>query len=632
MGGMTLSNRQFLLASLFCTVVAGLVMLPGISGGFVFDDENNIASNLTIQINELTPGTIMQAMFGVQPGGMTRILPTLSFAFDHWRAGGLDPSVFKGTNILIHALTTLLLAWFFRALLLAAKVAPGRVQWVAPALALAWAVHPLQVSSVLYVVQRMQTMNTLFLVLALLAYLKARVAQIEGNRSRTGWLLALLCWVLALGCKEDAILLPAYALAMELTVLRFAAARPAMASMLRRAYLLATVLGILVYLFVVIPHFWHWDAYPGREFSSWERLLTQGRVLCMHLGQIVFPLPRSMPFYYDWIEPSRGLLQPWTTLAAILLVPALLGVAWRLRMQRPLFALGVFLFFAGHFITSNVLNLELAFEHRNHFPLIGALLAIGDLLALCASKLKVRPRMAALAGGLLLAGLSAAAFSRAVDWSDPVSLATTSSEIAPRSARAWNSLSRSYLALGGGHRLDNPYLGQAIEACTRGAALAPYSVSCPANLVIYKTVQGTVTSSDWTLLHERMQHVAMGPQNRQIMQALINGVVQGHALDEDGLIRTMEIFSQRGRPRARELASFGYFIHEKTHQPGKALAFFELAVSRSPENSEIPPEISAYLRSMGRADWAERLESRSFQAVRPAESPTAPGVQAQPTP
>ena len=46
--------------------------------------------------------------------------------------------------------------------------------------------HPLQVSSVLYVVQRMQTMATLFLVLALLAYLKARLAQIEGRAGRNG--------------------------------------------------------------------------------------------------------------------------------------------------------------------------------------------------------------------------------------------------------------------------------------------------------------------------------------------------------------------------------------------------------------------------------------------------------------
>src|SRR3546814_13031150 len=88
-----------------------------------------------------------------------------------------------------------------------------------------------------------------------------------------------------------------------------------------------------------------------------------------------------MPFYYDWLHPSRGLLQPWTTLPAIALVLALLGTAWRLRARWPLFALGVFLFFSAHFIASNVVPLEFAFAHRNHFALIGAVLAIGSLLA-----------------------------------------------------------------------------------------------------------------------------------------------------------------------------------------------------------------------------------------------------------
>ena len=331
----------------------------------------------------------------------------------------------------------------------------------------------------------------------------------------------------------------------------------------------------------------------------------------MHIGQILVPLPRFMPFYYDWIEPSRGLLQPWTTLPAILLLLALLGIAWKMRVQRPLFALGVFLFFAGHFVTSNVLNLELAFEHRNHFPLIGAVLAIGDLMALVAQRLNLRPAASVTVCVLLLAALSSATWSRATAWSDPITLAKTSTELAPGSARAWNSLSRSYLALGGGDNQNNPYLEQAIDACAKGAAAAPYSLSCPTNLIVYRSMQGTATEADWSLLHERLQHVTMGPQNRQIMQALINNVVQGHALDEEGLLRTIEIFAQRGQPNPRELVSLGYFIVEKTQQPEKALAYFELAVSRSPENSDLSAELSAYLKSVGRADWAEQLESRS---------------------
>src|SRR5690606_7262809 len=234
----------------------------------------------------------------------------------------------------------------------------------------------------------------------------ARQAQREGRSGRTGMLGALLLWALAMACKEDSILLPAYALALELTVLRFAAADPRVAGLLRRGYLAAVLAGLAAYALFVLPHYWHWDAYPGRDYSTPERLLTQARVLCLYMGQILLPLPQNMSFFYDWLQPSRGLLQPWTTLPAVATVLGLLAVAWRLRTRRPLFALGVLLFFAAHGIASNVPNLALAFEHRNHFALIGAVLAVGSLLATASHSLRWRPVLQATAATLVLVALA----------------------------------------------------------------------------------------------------------------------------------------------------------------------------------------------------------------------------------
>src|SRR5690606_15022620 len=143
------------------------------------------------------------------------------------------------------------------------------------------------------------TLATLFIVLALWAYLHARRAQIEGRPGRTGMILTGLLGAIALSCKEDAVLLPGYLLALELTVLRFRTAEPALARRLQRSYLFAALLGAAVFLFVVVPYFWSWDTYPYRDFSSAERLLTQGRVLCLYLWQMLVPLPAHMPFFYD---------------------------------------------------------------------------------------------------------------------------------------------------------------------------------------------------------------------------------------------------------------------------------------------------------------------------------------------
>src|SRR3546814_20968303 len=90
-----------------------------------------------------------------------------------------------------------------------------------------------------------------------------------------------------MGCKEDSVLLPAYTLALELTVLRFSANSTRLAGILRRGYLIATLAGAAAYLLWVIPHYWQWSAYPGRDFSTPERLLTEARVLCRSEGRSV---------------------------------------------------------------------------------------------------------------------------------------------------------------------------------------------------------------------------------------------------------------------------------------------------------------------------------------------------------
>lgn len=605
---MTLPHRGFLLLSLLCAVLACLVFLPGLPGDFVLDDINNIVDNSGIRLQSLDLAAVRDAAFSTQIGGTIRTLPTLTFALDYFRGDGLDAGTFKATNLAIHALTTLALAWFLRSLLQVAGVAPVRARWAALALALAWAMHPLQVSSVLYVVQRMQTLATLFIVLALWAYLQARRAQVQGRPGRTGWMLAGLLWAAALGCKEDAVLLPAYLLALELTVLRFRAADPRLARRLQRGYLIATVLGAAAYLLVVVPYYWSWETYSGRDFSSVERLLTQGRVLCMYLWQMLVPLPGHMPFFYDWLQPSRGLLTPWTTLPAWLLLAALLASAWRFRHRRPLFALGVLLFFAGHFVTSNVVGLELAFEHRNHLPLIGIVLAAGDLLALVASRLRFRALPTAIACALLLAALASASLMRARTWSSGLSLAQASTQLTPRSVRAWNFLCIEWYERGGGGKAGNPYLDKAIPACSKAADLAPDSVASLTNVLAFKTLQGTATTADWDGYLQRLRRVPMKGENVYSMWVMTSMVRQGIPLDENGLLAVIDFVCSRVRFEPPDDAALGVFILDHTEQPNRAYPHFERAVRTTPDPSFATGLID-YLRKQDHPEWADRLQA-----------------------
>lgn len=605
---MALLTRWFLLCSLASGVIASLFFLPGLHGSFIFDDGSNIVENQSIHISTLDADSIHQVVFGMQPGGITRVLPTITLALDYWRGNGLDPAVFKATNIAIHALTAFVLACFFRVLLSLAGVKRRQSELAAIALALAWAIHPLQVSSVLYVIQRMQTMCTLFIVLALWMYLKARHAQIEDRSGRTGWLLTILFWMLAFGCKEDAVLLPAYTLALEITVLHFRAAEPRLARILRKGYLLATMAGAFVFLLVVIPYYWSWNNYPGRDFSSWERLLTQARVVSMYLWEIVLPMPSHMPFYYDWIQPSRGFLQPWTTLPAIMLLSALLAMAWMLRLRRPLFALGIFLFFAGHIITSNVMNLELAAEHRNHFPLIGMVLAIGDCLTLAVLRLKFRVQTIAAMIMALLIALGSMTVARAHVWGNPLGFAQKSVEYAPHSARAWNSLCTYYYNLGGGRTPQNPYLDKAIDTCRKGSLAAPYSLTSLTNLVVFESIRGVANKEDWDLLLARLQTANQGPENDMSLWVLINNSRNGVSIDEDNLLEAIEVVTQRRPRNSVEYAAIGYYILGQTHHPERAYPYFARSIQVASPHDQLPNEIISDLKMQGREGWATRLE------------------------
>lgn len=616
-----LESRRFILLALLLALLAACPFLPGLGGGFIFDDVPNIVENSALHLHSFSLDGIAQAAYSFQPGKGTRPLSMLSFSLDYLR-GGLNPANYKSTNLLIHVITAFVLMVFLRRLfrLLGFGGAWGDV--FALIVSVAWAVHPLQVSSVLYVVQRMQTLVTLFLLLAMWAYVEMRWAQMEGRRSRGWGILVILFWMLGLASKEDAALLPLYTLMLELTVLQFKAAHPSLARLWLRAYWTFAILGAVVFFFIVVPRHWQSGFYVSRDFSSWERLLTQPRVLVMYLGQILLPFPGGMPFYYDHIQVSRGLLRPITTLPSLLMIVALLAWALRWRRFRPLFSFGLLLYFSGHFMTSNVINLELAFEHRNHLPMLGVLLAVADLCLLAVSRWSAEAsRWIAVPVLIGLVMLALATFERAKAWGDSIRFASSSVRAAPTSARAWLVLCGTYFERSGG-RAESPYLGKAIETCTEGAKLTG-SAPMLSNVVIFKTIRGDVQLADWQALLDRLREVRMNPQNQGIALITLDNLDRGIPLDESRVLDLFEIISSRAELAPRDYLRMGAYIHNSTQQPNMSLRYFVEAVKRYPPEDPAVSKLIAELRAAGRVEWASQLD-KLRRSRTPAEKEAHP--------
>lgn len=596
---------KFFLLSLSLALVAVLFFVPALGGGFVLDDGVNILQNRLLYVDVLNSDSIINAAFSFHDGRGSRPLAMLSFALDYWRAGEMDASAFKITNLLIHAVTTFCLNFFFFRLLLLAGWSARKAALGALAFSFAWAIHPLQISSVMYVVQRMQTMVTLFTILALWAYLAMRQAQIEGGRGRWQGVVMLACWGVGMACKEDAALFPLYMLVLELTLLRFQAGLPEVAKGLRQSFFVIAMVGGLVYAFVVVPHYWQWEAYPGRNFSSVERLLTQARVLVMYLGQIVFPWPDHLPFIYDDIQVSRSLWNPWTTLPSLLLLLGLVLWAWRWRVKRQLFALGVLLFFAGHFMTSNVIGLELVFEHRNHFPLIGAILALGDLLLLASQRwstgLGLKPFGQAGLLGVVIVLLGGATMARAHTWGDSIRHGQKMVELLPTSTRAWTQLGGAYFDRYKKTR-DNVYLVKAIETNEQGLRQVT-SPSLASNLVIYKSLLGTVSDADWLRFFSVLREAPPSWQNRFVIWVMMNNVDRGFDIDKERVVEAIKIVHERFGFRSEEYLRVAFFVFKYDKQENSLPYFLRYAELSTPGDPNVE-RIAEQLAVAGWKDWA----------------------------
>ena len=73
---------------------------------------------------------------------------------------------------------------------------------------------------------------------------------------------------------------------------------------------------------------------PHRDFTGYERVLTQGRVQLFYLSLLELPLPSRLNLEHDF-ELSRSLLEPVTTLFAVPRLMCILAVTVRLIPSPP---------------------------------------------------------------------------------------------------------------------------------------------------------------------------------------------------------------------------------------------------------------------------------------------------------
>jgi len=428
----TQSQRLIVAGFLLILIASAWAFYPGLGGGFIFDDSPNLQIWADIgDITSLNKVLTFSLSSTFTPG---RPLSLLSFLIDDqsW-----PPSIFllKRTNLALHLLNTCLIFWL--SLKVLACLLPGRTAKAQATLALLataiWSIHPLQVSNVSYIIQRMNLLSTTLELSGLLLFMHGR-EQIERSPCKALILCSMAIGFfmpLAILAKENGLLLCVFALLTE--AFCFPHTNLKWWRNWKLLFLWAPLAAFLVYCIIVYHGFT--TGFGTRNFNAWERMLTQGPVLVDYLGKLLLPRLQGSGLYFDNFPVSRSLINPLNTLFAWALLLALFALCWIYRKKQPLIAFGLLFYFCGHLLESTILPLELYFEHRNYLPQIGLWLALAGLLSLpqkeSIKRLLAGTTLASLALLLLLTRSNAALWSepelQAAIWyhDNPDSLRTT---------------------------------------------------------------------------------------------------------------------------------------------------------------------------------------------------------------
>lgn len=513
--------RHISLVLILC--VAALVYLPGLSGPYLFDDYSNLLDNRFLRLEQFDFESVRRAAFSLNAGPLQRPVTMLSFAINAHLAGGFaSPVSYRVINIAIHLLNGLLIYWLSRLVVERYRqMSTGERHnsipyWPSPhllsaAMAFLWLVHPINLTSVLYIVQRMTSLAALFTLLALISYLLGRL-RIQGGRLHSGWILLAAVGPLgALGIfsKENALLIPVFVLLFDLILFRseFPWNRwPRLT--LRNKWLIASTFMVFTVALLFLAATYAAPNYSLRNFTMAERVLTESRVLVSYLSLIVAPRLDGFGLFHDDIALSRSLFDPPTTFLAICVLIGLAVTAVSLYRRAPLITLGVGWFFSAHLLESTIFPLEIAHEHRNYLASLALPFVLAGITRSKRNTFNHRYRIAIItAVGVCFATITGL---RAAQWSSAESLYTAEVRHHPTSPAANAGLGITLLNSG--------RVNEAVVSLRRASELEPREAGTLINLTtITATYRKPVNQQDLDVIGARL---AANPVSATTLRAL----------------------------------------------------------------------------------------------------------------
>jgi protein O-mannosyl-transferase len=602
-------NRLKAVHAGLCLVLAltWLVYRPGLSGPFLFDDYANLPALGASGPVDDWPTFERYVTSGIaDPTGRPVALTSFLIDANNWPAA---PYAFKRTNLILHLLNGVLLYLLLGRLGVALGrqgIDAGRAKQVALLATALWLLHPLFVSTTLYIVQREAMLPVTFVTLGLLGWINGRTRIARGSYVAGSAIAATSIiggTALAVLSKANGILLPGFVLVIEYGLLartehiENANAARTYGALLR---LIKIACGLLAasLLYIGVRGILQGIG-DQRPWTLGQRLLTEPRVLWEYLRLLWLPHPYTAGVFNDQVAVSTSLTHPWTTLPALTGVLALISAAVVFRKRVPVAATAVLFFFVGHAMESTTIPLELYFEHRNYLPSLLLFWPLSAWLLRQSASLDHPPTLSVLRRAICavaVVGLAAMTYSNATIWGNGQEQAALWAALNPLSPRAQVNAAQSEIARG------NPTA--AIARLTPLLRQHPEEVQLALNVLAARCADHSLSTADIDRARNAMSD-ARDPGTLLVTwfsRALSDARAEVcPGLDLPALSTLANAGASNPRfpnGRRQDLSHIQGLISLEQRDPQKALAEFQRALALDP-NPGIALEQAAILGSAG---------------------------------
>jgi protein O-mannosyl-transferase len=399
-------------------VLAFQVYAPALNGGFVLDDRA-----LPFFAPDITPD-IGRFVRDLRPLLMVSFWIDFRLASDATHAQNGDPEQvrqfaeqFHSTNVILHTLTSVLVALIMKKLLEWAGVG-GRLRVAIAVLSGAvFLLHPLQTESVAYVASRSEVLSVLFYYAAFAVFLYRQSESITLWRS----LAVLALFGAAIAVKEHTLTLPALLLLTDYFWGRGSLRKN------RILYGMIAIIGAVGVAFVLrVLSSANTAGFRMKEMTPLDFFYTQCRVLWIYLRMFVLPFGQNID---PDVPVSHSLLEHGAIFGLLALI-ALIAAAWIYRQRFPLASFGIFVFLLLIAPTASIVPIRdpLA-EHRLYLPFLGLVLICAEFLR------RLNLQRLIVVGAAILVVCSVLTYQRNRVWSSSLSLWQDSVNKAPHKFR-----------------------------------------------------------------------------------------------------------------------------------------------------------------------------------------------------